>query len=194
MNTELKNTEYGVWKSQDNPIEFLKVPSFNEEAIDYNRLMNLPIAYSLPNASTTIVWWTRLSIAPVSSTIPIAVWDNDPRLVKNVKIWSATIGTVAWDFTISAWFQPNLIRITATNNSNSSALWQSSTTSLWTVWVGFDFNTATGTTALSNLKAIDIQVNGFATTGTLTITSTGGTITFSVKWLSNVFLMWEAIG
>lgn len=69
----------------DNPQVFGRLAGKdNDETITGQwTFLSFPITPATPNASTTVIGMSKLSVAPTSSVNPIAVGDNDPRILQN---------------------------------------------------------------------------------------------------------------
>lgn len=141
---------------------FNKIAGLNSDPNDYKLLTwkpTVPPTYTLPNASTTVIWWVKLATAPSSPTNPVAVWDNDPRLTKYFASWTATLGYWTSNSTIAVWFTPSYVRITASAGSNSAAFYTSWNKTGSSNWVWFDFQSWLWTTTYTSTYAVDVRRN-----------------------------------
>jgi hypothetical protein len=146
MNTELKQTEYWVGKAQDEPIIFEKVPSFNENPIDYNRLKNLP------KASNIAAWRVDMTNATTTST-DYNVWFRPRRvLIRSAKSWT-NIAVMSESYTYDWWstytivWREDTTGISATQTYMDSQNWSAVLlkNSTWTTIVSIATCTITDT-------------------------------------------------
>lgn len=173
---------------------FDKIAWLNTEQEDYKLLKNkptIPTAYTLPNSSTTVIWWVKLVTAPVYPTNPLAVWDNDPRLTKYYKSWLATLASWTANATITVGFTPTYVRITASQWNNYSAFYTSWSTSSSSNWIWFDFQSWFWTTAYSSTYALDIRRNSQKYESTITFLT--NKFILDHNWSQfTTDIMWEA--
>lgn len=150
------------------------------------------------DASTTQKATVKLSVAPVSASNPIAVGDNDPRLVSNLKVYSEyhAVGASTWTFTVTAWFQPKMVKVTSTavtSSAISMSYWVK--TAAWTQTITTYYQA--GTNGNSNTDNINIIYNTFSGSVfnyTCTITATGATFTIAGWSAGNGTALIEMIG
>ena len=155
MNTEIITEAPNNWWTPT----FILVPWVNEQAVDYELLKNkpdVPVAYTLPNSSTTVKWWVKLATAPTSPTPPVAVGDNDPRLTKYFASWTATLTSGVSTSTISVWFTPSYVRINAVVNTSNWLLYTSWNKNASSNWIWFTFAWSS-TIAYSSNFSIDLR-------------------------------------
>ena len=182
-------------------------------------------------ATNTWVGISKLSVAAVSPSDPIVVWDNDSRLIaktdatisisdvttNNVSttahwwapklpnditkflngLWTYTapsaiqvyseyhaVGAVAWTFSITAWFQPKLVKVTSTaTNSTATSMSYGVKTAASTQTITTFYQA--GTTWNSNTDNVNIIFNTLSgSTYSYTCTITWTWATFTITWWS----------
>lgn len=173
---------------------FKEVGWLNASKDDYNLLKNtpdIPVAYSLPDASNTVKWWVKLATAPTSPTNPVAVWDNDPRLTKYFASWTATLASWISVSTITVWFTPSYVRITASAGSNSAAFYTSWNKAGSSNWIWFDFQSWFWTTTYTSTYAVDVRRNSQKYESTISLVT--NQFVLGHNWSQfTTEIMWEA--
>lgn len=100
-------------------------------------------------ASNVGVGIVRLATAPVSSSDPIVVWDNDPRLWARCGVGYYALTTANTSpITVNVGFQPKLVRVVATTStfgsqSNSTTYYNWSTSTTYGMYTEWNQNTNT---------------------------------------------------